>query len=116
MGDVVDLGITIDNASGNISWQWYDGFSPLSSTIITPSSGAGVASSFTANIASTAMSGGFYRLVVTDAGACKREAFVTITPLTASAGIGLSMPICPNGGSTSVIIGPNAVNPDFDYQ
>jgi hypothetical protein len=59
------LGVTITGATGNISWQWYNGFSPLSGTdIISPSSGSGVAQGgFTAEIGTSVTSSGFYRLV-----------------------------------------------------
>ncbi len=110
------LGITITGASGNISWQWYDGYAPLSGTgIISPSSGSGVAQgSFTANVGTSVTGSGFYRLVVTDAGGCKKEAFVAIAPKTADAGNAASLALCP-GGSNRVTLGPSAVNPDFDY-
>ena len=85
-GTLTNLGITITDASGNISWQWYDGFAPLSSSIITPASGSGTAASFSGSVGTNATSSGSYRLVVTDAGGCKKEAFVTIIPLTAPAG------------------------------
>lgn len=110
------LGVSVTGASGNISWQWYDGYSPLSGTgIISPSSGTGVAQgSFTANIGTSASASGFYRLVVTDAGGCKKEAFVSIAPKTASAGASPTIALCP-GVAISAILGPSGVNPDFDY-
>jgi hypothetical protein len=110
------LGITITGASGNISWQWYDGYAPLSGTgIISPSSGSGVAQgSFTANVGTSVTGSGFYRLIVTDAGGCRREAFVAIAPKTADAGTASSVALCP-GGSISVVLGPPSVNPDFSY-
>lgn len=115
-GNLTNLGITISNATGNISWQWYDGFAPLSSNIITPANGSGTMASFTANVATTANSTGYYRLVVTDAGGCKREAFVTIVPLTAPASSGPSAAMCPTSAGAEVTLGPNAVNPDLDYR
>jgi hypothetical protein len=116
-GSLINTGITITGASGNISWQWYNGFAPLSNNdIITPSSGSGTAASFAASIATSANGAGYYRLVVTDAGGCKREAFLTITPLMAAAASGPSLAMCPTASGGSVTLGPNAVNPDFDYQ
>lgn len=115
-GTAEDLGIVITGASGNISWQWYDGFAPLSSDVITPTNGTATMATFTASIATTATRSGFYRLVVTDAGGCKREAFVSIASLTAPAGTGPTMTICPNSVTNNVTIGPSAVNPNFDYQ
>jgi hypothetical protein len=111
-----NLGITVTGATGNISWQWYDGFTPLSGTsVISPSSGSGVAQeSFSAAVGTGVTGSGFYRLVITDAGGCRKEAFISIAPKTASAGASASMSICP-GGIGSVKIGPSAVNPDFLY-
>lgn len=114
-GTPKNTGISITGASGNISWQWYDAFVPIPAGIITPSSGAGTAASFSAIINATAAQAGSYRLVVTDAGGCKREQLVVILPLTEPAFVGNTAPICP-GGTSDVIIGPAAVNPLFDYQ
>jgi hypothetical protein len=114
-GTVTDLGVTITGATGNISWQWYDGFAPLSNSTISPASGSGVAQgSFTASIAAGVTGSGFYRLVVEDAGGCRKEAFVSIAPKTASAGRTASVALCP-GATTSATLGPDAVNPDFQY-
>ncbi|NJN78740.1 MAG: hypothetical protein HC803_10795 [Saprospiraceae bacterium] len=113
---MTDLGITITGASGNISWQWYNGFAALSNNVITPSSGSGSAGSFTGSIATSVTTPGYYRLVVTDAGGCKREAFVTISPLTAPAGIGPVVAMCPTTSGGTVTLGARAINPDFDYQ
>ncbi len=115
-GTLTNLDITITGASGNISWQWYDGFAPVSNSIIAPSSGSGTAASFSGSVATTAVTAGYYRLVVTDAGGCKREGFVTIMPLTAPAGSAPSITLCPGSPSPSVTLGPTAINPDFDYQ
>lgn len=35
-GITQNLGITVSGASGNITWQWYDGFTPLAPGMITP--------------------------------------------------------------------------------
>ncbi|MEZ0487529.1 SdrD B-like domain-containing protein [Fibrella aquatica] len=110
-----DLGVSVTGASGNISWQWYDGYSPLTGNgIISPSSGTGTQADFTAQVGTLVSSGGFYRLVITDAGGCRKEAFVSISPKTASAGLSPTMPLCP-GTVISVKLGPSAINPDFDY-
>lgn len=115
-GSLTNTNITITGTSGNISWQWYNGFAPLSNNVITPSSGSGTSASFTASIATSATGAGYYRLVVTDVSGCKREGFVTIAPLTAAAASGSSVAMCPTTSGGSVTLGPNAVNPDFDYQ
>lgn len=111
-----DAEISISGASGNITWQWYEGFSIIQPGIISPANNTvGVPeSSFSATITATAAQAGSYRLVVTDAGGCKREQLVTILPLTEPAFVGPDAAICP-GGSGSVILGPAAVNPLFDY-
>lgn len=115
-GDVTDLGITISGATGPISWQWYNGFAPITNAEISPASGSGVLEgAFTASIPATQTTNGFFRLVVTDAGGCKREAFVTIASLTDAAFSGPNAPICPGSGSDFVTLGPNAPNPAFDY-
>jgi uncharacterized repeat protein (TIGR01451 family) len=115
-GTATDLGITISGATGNISWQWYNGFSPITDAEINPASGSGVPEgSFTAEIPTSQTTNGFYRLVVTDAGGCKRESFVTIASLTDAAFTGPNAPICPGSGGDFVILGPNAPNPAFDY-
>ncbi|WP_165358907.1 SdrD B-like domain-containing protein [Spirosoma sordidisoli] len=114
-GTTTNMGITLSGASGNVSWQWYDGYAPVSSTTISPASGSGVAaSSFAASIGSGVTGSGFYRLVVIDAGGCRRETFVAIAPKVASAGTAASVALCP-GTSTTAVLGPPAVNPDFDY-
>ncbi|MGB1206489.1 MAG: hypothetical protein ACPG5B_12625 [Chitinophagales bacterium] len=115
--NVTDLGITISGASGNISWQWYDGLTPLANDeIITPVNGTDIGEgSFSASVNLTAVNSGFYRLVVEDANGCKKEAFVTIIPKTASAFTGtIPAPICP-GGTGSLTLGPIAANPLFEY-
>ncbi len=110
-----DLGVSVTGASGNISWQWYDGFSPLSGDgIISPASGTGTQASFVATVGTLVSGSGFYRLVITDAGGCRKEAFVSISPKTADAGPSPTLALCP-GTVISVKLGPTAINPDFDY-
>jgi hypothetical protein len=114
-GTATPLGITVTGASGNISWQWYDGYAPLSTSVITPASGSGVAQgSFTASLATTMTGSGFYRLVVIDAGGCRRETFVAVAPKVESAGTAASMALCP-GTTASITLGPASPNPLFDY-
>ena len=116
-GTAEPIPMTITGASGTISWQWYDGFTPLSNTAINPASGSGVAQgAFTAEIASTQTGEGFYRLVVTDANGCKKEASISFAKLTADAiaGGGNTQALCP-GASTEATLGPSTVNPLFDY-
>lgn len=114
-GSTQDLGITISDASGNISWQWYNGFSPLTNAEVNPASGSGVAEgAFTAQIPPTQYQDGFYRLVVTDAGGCKKEATITFARLTASAGTGATMAICP-GTIPSTTLGPSVANSNFEF-
>lgn len=113
-GTAKDMGINITGASGNISWQWYNGFDPMTTEII-PASGSNFAEGdFTATLAATATEGGSYRLIVTDAGGCKKEAFVTTVSLTASASEEGNIVLCP-GDTPSALLGPSAVNPVFDY-
>jgi hypothetical protein len=115
-GTQTSLGISISGASGNISWQWYDGFTPLTtSNLITPNTGSGAQGAFTASVATTNSSSGFYRLVVTDAGGCKKEFFVTIAPLTAKIYPTAEVSFCP-GGNRSLQLGPPTVSPAFDYR
>ena len=114
-GSTRDLGLTITGTSGNISWQWYDGFEPLpDNTEINPASGSGTAGSFIAEIPSTQNKDGIYRLVVTDGGGCKKEKLISISRLSAAAGNSPIMAMCP-GTSPSVTLGPGATNADFDY-
>jgi hypothetical protein len=109
------LGVSITGASGNISWQWYDGFTPVGNTVINPSSGSGVAANtFTASVGSSLTKSGFYRLVVIDAGGCRKEYFATVQPLTAKAYATSTFSICP-GGTGTVKLGPVGINPLFDY-
>lgn len=107
--------ITITGAAGNISWQWYDGFSPATAAQISPASGSNVTpTAFTAMIPATQTEEGTLRLIVTDDdNGCKKEVGITILQLTAEANSS-GASICP-GGTSSAIIGPGAVNPDFDY-
>ncbi len=115
-GIVEDFSFPIAGATGNISWQWYDGFAPIDNTIIDPASGSGVLpANFTAGIPATATAGGFYRLVITDDSGCSVETAVTIIPLTSPAGTGPQMAICPGSGSNDVTLGPSTPNPDFEY-
>jgi hypothetical protein len=114
-GTAQPLGITVTAASGNISWQWYDGFAPLTAATITPASDSGVAAgSFTASLSSAFSGNGFFRLVVTDAGGCRREMFVAVAPKVENAGSAPSLSLCP-GASTSIALGPTSANPLFDY-
>jgi len=110
------LGVSITGASGNISWQWYDGFTPVGNTIINPSSGSGVAANtFSASVGSSLRKSGFYRLVVIDAGGCRKEYFASIQPITAKAFATITAPVCP-GGTGTIRLGPVSVNPLFDYR
>ncbi|MEO0339575.1 MAG: hypothetical protein AAF242_10210, partial [Bacteroidota bacterium] len=109
-----DLGISVSDASGNISWQWYNGFNIIEPGIITPSSGSGDQATFSADLTATSEQAGTYRLVVTDAGGCKREQLVALVPLTEQAYVEPQAIICP-GGTADVTIGPAVVNPLFDY-
>ena len=111
-----DLGITITGATGNISWQWYNGYDSLSTGIINPVNGSGSAASFTAkmDVSATPQTSGFYRLLVKDQTGCQIEYFVSILPLTASIYDYPDAYFCP--GLTELEIGPKVVNPDFEYQ
>jgi uncharacterized repeat protein (TIGR01451 family) len=112
-GTVETTGIAI-TGSGNITWQWYNGYAPMDNTHISPASGSGTTASFTSNIQAGA-AGGLYRLVVTDVSTgCKKEVLVTILPLTAKASNGPIAAICP-GGTNTATLGPVAVNPDWSY-
>jgi hypothetical protein len=115
-GTETNLGISITGASGNISWKWYDGFTPLAdNSKITPNTGSGAQGSFTASVSASNSSSGFFRLVVTDAGGCKKEFFVTVAPLTAKIYPSTVVSFCP-GGARSLQLGPPAVSPAFDYK
>lgn len=110
------IDITVTGASGNISWQWYNGFSPVTADEISPTNGTNVdQSAFTANIPATQNEEGQYRLIVTDANGCKKEVGVNVLKLSAPAdALGNGANLCP-GGTDSAVIGPAAENPDFDY-
>lgn len=109
------IDMTISGAAGNISWQWYNGFSPATAAEVTPASGSGDQSTFTANVSAGQTEEGQLRLVVTDSGGCKREASITILQLSVSAGGDGSLALCPGDTGTSVTLGPNAANPLLDY-
>ena len=83
-------------------------------TLMAHQTSSATVSDFAANVPATQTNSGFYRLVVTDGGGCKKEAFVSVTPLVADAGTGSSMALCP-GSTPSVKLGPSSVNPNFDY-
>ncbi|MEY3368261.1 MAG: cell wall surface anchor family protein, partial [Bacteroidota bacterium] len=110
-----DLGISISGATGNISWQWYNGFTPLTNGKISPASGSGAAADFSASIGSSATADGYYRLVVTDANGCKKEFFVTTQALTEKIYKLPEVSICP-GDMLELTLGPKTANPLFDYQ
>ncbi len=116
-GTSATLNIGITGVSGNISWQWYNGFTPLSSSVITPASGNNVSvASFTAAIATTATDPGFYRLVVTDVtSGCKKEIFVTVLPVSEKIYPSATINFCP-GATPSAVLGATVVNPAFDYK
>ncbi len=109
------LNITISGASGNISWQWYYGFSPLTNSEISPASGSGTVASFSATIPTTMNDQGSLRLVVTDAGGCKKETSISLLKMFASAGTSTNLALCPDDLSNNVTLGPSAANPLFDY-
>lgn len=115
-GITKSLGITISGATGDIDWQWYQGFSPLGSGVVTPTSGTGAAGTFTASIDAgiTLDDGGLYRLVVGDATGCKTEYFLTLVPLSESIYRSATIDFCPGEGG--VTLGPNIINPFLDYQ
>ena len=114
-GTLEDFTFNIAGASGNISWQWYNGFAPVDNSIINPSSGSGTVSSFTATLPSSVSTGGYYRIVVEDGTGCAKEAFVTFIPLSQDAGALPVMAICPGNIANEVTIGPQRPNPNFDY-
>jgi hypothetical protein len=114
-GQELPLDILISNYSGAITWQWYDGYTPLSASLVTPASGTGTSASFTASIAATSQVAGYYRLVVTDAYGCKKELFVTVQPLTAKIFSKADIQFCP-GEVEQALLGPTTINPLWDYK
>ncbi|MBC6994261.1 SBBP repeat-containing protein [Neolewinella lacunae] len=114
-GTAEALPITITGASGNISWQWYNGFSPATASEISPASGSGTAASFAASIPAAQSMDGQYRLVVTDAGGCKREYLLNINRLTMPAFPGGPIAaLCPGSTGNSIVLGPTP-NPLLEY-
>lgn len=111
------LNIGITGVAGNISWQWYNGFTPIDNSLITPASGTNVpVGSFAAAVAATATQAGYYRLVVTDeASGCKKELFVAVLPKSEKIYTSNSVNLCP-GVSASIVLGAGVVNPAFDYK
>jgi hypothetical protein len=111
-----DLGVSVSNTGGPISWQWYEGFSPIGNDVITPVSGSGVLpGDFTASIAMGNTRSGFYRLLVTDdASGCQQQFVVTIQELTDKIYLQPAVSLCP--GTSSVSLGPTVANPDWDYR
>lgn len=114
-GTTEDFTFSILGTSGNISWQWYDGFTPLNNAVINPASGTDLATNFTATIPAGSNNGGFYRLVVEDAGGCAAEVFVRILPKSDNAGSASSVAICLGDVSNDITLGPGVPNPDFEY-
>lgn len=111
------VNISIINAGGNVSWQWYEGYTPIDNSLITPASGTNQdPASFTAAIALGNTRPGFYRLLVTDeASGCKKEFFLSTILLTAPVFSKSEVTFCP-GEPTEVRLGPGVVNPAFDYR
>ncbi|MFK7923012.1 MAG: T9SS type A sorting domain-containing protein [Bacteroidia bacterium] len=112
---VEDISFPITGATGNISWQWYNGFAPLDNATINPASGTDVAANFQASIPTSVAQGGFYRLAVEDESGCANETFITTLPLSEDAGSDVALAICPSDAANEVIIGPSTPNPDFEY-
>lgn len=102
------INISIQGGSGNLSWQWYNGYAET--TDIIPASGTG--SSIPASISTDAIYGGIYRLVVTDnETGCAVEELVTV--FVPSISIASTSSICPE--ESFVTLSPNIINDDITY-
>ncbi len=114
-GTVEDITFPIAGASGNITWQWYDGFAPVDNTVINPASGTDLPANFQAMIPAGVSQGGFYRLVVEDGTGCAAEISIRTRPLSDDAGSGAILAICPGDAANEVRLGPATPNPNFEY-
>ncbi len=112
---VEDFTFPITGATGNIAWQWYDGFAPVDNSVINPSSGTDLPANFLATLPASASRAGSYRLVVEDGSGCAKEATVTFIPLTDDAGVSPMLAICPGDATNDATLGPSFPNPTFEY-
>ena len=108
-GTPTDVNIGVSGGSGNYSWQWYNGTSPTND--ITPGNGTG--SAITGQIPSALMSGGSYRIIVTDlSSGCKIDGYLAVSIPVADAGAS-TYTMC--NGQNMVQIGPSVFNADYSY-
>ena len=109
-GSNTALTITITGGSGDVSWQWFNGYA--TTTDINPSSGIST-NGIVAEVISTVDGGGVYRIVVTDNNTgCEVETLVTVRD--PSANLNQQYYLCP-GQTTCVDIGPSFTDPDIAY-
>lgn len=110
-GSNTPLNITISGGSGDISWQWYNGYATTQD--INPSSSTST-NGILAEVVSSVDGGGVYRIVVTDnVSGCETEALVTVRDPAVS--IQPLYYLCP-GQTDCVDIGPSFSDPDITYQ
>ena len=110
-GSPTSLVISVTGGSGDVSWQWYNGYA--TTTDISPSMGSST-TGITADVISSVEGAGVYRIVVTDNNSgCEVEALVTVRDPSVT--LNQQYYICP-GQTTCVNIGPSFSDPDIMYQ
>jgi len=104
------LDVIVNGGSGDVSWQWYNGYAPT--TDIVPANGSST-NGITASVDASVTQGGVYRLVVIDNNSgCAIEQFVTVKIPTVS--MVDSYSFCPNQ-TTCLEIRPTFFDPDYSF-